>query len=94
MAPAVDVDEVKRGVEAEKVRKYREMMRLSAEIGDLTTDGVDRRLNTALLRFKTMPVLDMLDYLKRKEGAANEDLDSVRINLGEEKEALRRYMAR
>ena len=63
--PGVDVNDIRRRVEAHKARIAREMAKLNADVAKLMTDGVKRKMNSALLKFKLMPVLDQLDAIKR-----------------------------
>ena len=63
--PGVDVNDIRRRVEAHKARIAREMAKLNADVAKLMTDGVKRKMNSALLKFKLMPVLDHLDAIKR-----------------------------
>ena len=63
--PGVDVDDIRRRVGAHKAKIAKDMVKLNAEIGKLVMDGVKRKMNSAVLKFKLMPVLDQLDVLRR-----------------------------
>ena len=63
--PAIDVDAIRRRVEAQKAKVAKDMVKLNAEISELLTASVNARMNGTYQRFKLMPILDQIDVLKR-----------------------------
>ena len=85
----VDVEEVKRKIEVEKRRKFREMARLNDDVAALVSENTDRIMTVQLEKLRMIPAHELIDELRRDHGERDRALDVIRINLGEEKENVR-----
>ena len=65
--PGVDVDDVRRRVEAKRTKIAQDMVKINAELAKSAMDGVSHKMRVPVLKFKLMPVLDQVDILKRYE---------------------------